>query len=228
MGAARLALREPCAVALRENAWSFPARVSPRTAVPRSRGESSPPAGPNDPPVLVGTSGYVFPDWVGHFYPKGTKSEDMLRFYAQVFPVVEVNTSYYRMPDVALFERMSARTPASFQFMVKAYKGMTHDPSEWKGGEVCGPFLDSLAPLQHDGKLAGVLAQFPGRSATRKRTAVISSSCAKGFPERSFSSSFAATIGSRIPCSISCAASSWAGAPWTSRIFPASYRPPIT
>jgi uncharacterized protein YecE (DUF72 family) len=113
------------------------------------------------PKVLVGTSGYVFPDWVGRFYPPGTKSDAMLPFYAKTFPTVEVNVSYYRMPDVKLFERMNARTPAEFRFMVKAYKGMTHDPSEWNGGAVCAPFLESLAPLRADGKLAGVLAQFP-------------------------------------------------------------------
>lgn len=110
---------------------------------------------------LVGTSGYSFPDWVGPFYPRGTKNEAMLPFYAEKFPTVEVNTSYYRMPDAALFERMVERTPAGFLFMVKAYKGMTHDPAEWKGGEICAPFRGALEPLERESRFAGVLAQFP-------------------------------------------------------------------
>jgi uncharacterized protein YecE (DUF72 family) len=89
------------------------------------------------------------------------KSGDMLPFYAKAFRTVEVNTSFYRMPEAKLFEGMAARTPPGFQFMVKAYKGMTHDPTEWKDGAVCAPFLESLTPLESEGKLAGVLAQFP-------------------------------------------------------------------
>ncbi len=116
---------------------------------------------PAPPPVLVGTSGYSFPDWVGRFYPRGTRSDELLSFYARTFPTVEINTSYYRMPDAPLFERMAARTPPGFQFLVKAYKGMTHDPSEWKGGAVCAPFRAALEPLEREGKFAGVLAQFP-------------------------------------------------------------------
>ncbi len=123
-------------------------------------GSDARPSG-GEPAILVGTSGYVFPDWVGRFYPKGTKAEEMLPIYARSFSAVEINMSYYRMPDAKLFERMSARTPASFQFMIKAYKGMTHDPSEWHDGAICTPFLESLAPLEQEGKLAGVLAQFP-------------------------------------------------------------------
>lgn len=112
-------------------------------------------------PILVGTSGYSFPDWVGRFYPAGTKNDDMLALYAKAFPAVEINMSYYRMPDAKLFERMASRTPPGFQFMVKAYKGMTHDPSEWKSGTICVPFRESLEPLEREAKFAGVLAQFP-------------------------------------------------------------------
>ena len=111
--------------------------------------------------VLVGTSGYSFPDWVGPFYPKGTRGGDMLRHYATVFPAVEINTSYYRMPDRPLFERMIDRTPDGFRFVVKGYKGMTHDPVEWRGGEICRPFLDALEPLREAGRFSGMLLQFP-------------------------------------------------------------------
>ncbi len=112
-------------------------------------------------PIHVGTSGYSFPDWVGPFYPPGTRSADMLPSYATRFSTVEINTSYYRMPDRTLFKRMIERTPADFRFVVKGYKGMTHDPVEWKGGAICAPFLDAVEPLREAGRFSGLLLQFP-------------------------------------------------------------------
>jgi uncharacterized protein YecE (DUF72 family) len=111
--------------------------------------------------VYVGTSGYSFPDWVGPFYPAGTRNENMLPFYAERFPAVEINVTYYRMPDRPLFERMVRRTPEGFRFVVKGYKGMTHDPEEWKGGAICEPFLRALEPLRDAGRFSGLLLQFP-------------------------------------------------------------------
>ena len=111
--------------------------------------------------ILVGTSGYSFPDWVGTFYEKGTKSEDMLRAYAKTFSCVEINMSYYRMPTDAQFARMVERTPDGFRFIVKAYKGMTHDPAEWSSGDLCAPFLHAIEPMRAAGRFEGILLQFP-------------------------------------------------------------------
>jgi uncharacterized protein YecE (DUF72 family) len=111
--------------------------------------------------VIVGTSGYSFPDWKGTFYPERIRNEDMLAFYAREFRAVEVNTSYYRMPEPKLFARMLDRTPDGFEFMVKGYKGMTHDRAEWRSADLCTPFLDALAPLREAKRFAGVLLQFP-------------------------------------------------------------------
>jgi uncharacterized protein YecE (DUF72 family) len=110
---------------------------------------------------FVGTSGYSFRDWVGTFYPEGTRGGQMLPLYARSFPAVEVNTTYYRMPGGKLFERMVERTPEGFAFMVKAYRGMTHERSEWERGAICAPFLEALEPLRAAGRLRGVLLQFP-------------------------------------------------------------------
>ncbi|MDP6802608.1 MAG: DUF72 domain-containing protein [Gemmatimonadota bacterium] len=115
------------------------------------------------PEVLVGTSGYSFPDWKGPFYPPGTRNTDMLPHYATRFSVVEVNTTYYRMPDTKLLGRMVDRTPDGFRFIVKAYRGMTHDPAEWKSGAICDPFVDALQPMREAGRFSGVLLQFPWR-----------------------------------------------------------------
>ena len=62
--------------------------------------------------VWVGTSGFSFPPWRGSFYPEKLPAEEMLAFYAQQLPTVEINNTFYRMPSPALLERWSAATPA--------------------------------------------------------------------------------------------------------------------
>jgi len=124
--------------------------------------EPAPPAAPvrlGDAEVYVGTSGYTFPDWRGRFYPRGLKQKDELPFYARKFPAVELNFSYYRIPEPKTLAGMLARTPASFRFVVKAYRGLTHEP---EGPETERAFRESLSPLREAGRLAAVLAQFPG------------------------------------------------------------------
>jgi uncharacterized protein YecE (DUF72 family) len=122
------------------------------------------PAAPGTPPdssarILVGTSGYSFADWVGTFYPPGMRSADFLRFYAEHFPAVEVNATYYRIPDRDVFERMERKTPAGFRFVVKLHQSMTHEGSA--DPALCRQFLEAIAPLREAGKFDGLLAQFP-------------------------------------------------------------------
>lgn len=107
----------------------------------------------------MGTSGYSFDDWIGNFYPDGIKKGDMLKEYCKHFPCVEVNATYYRIPGLATFKGMEARTPPGFEFIIKANQEMTHrkstDPALYR------TFLDVLEPLRVAGKFSGVIAQFP-------------------------------------------------------------------
>jgi len=109
--------------------------------------------------IIIGTSGYSFAGWVGPFYPPGMKPVDFLAFYARHFEAVEVNASYYRVPDAAMFERMIRKTPDGFRFVVKLYQAMTHerslDPALYR------EFIAALAPLKAAGRYDGLLAQFP-------------------------------------------------------------------
>jgi len=109
--------------------------------------------------IRVGTSGYSFADWIGPFYPAGTPRGKMLDEYVHHFDVVEINSSYYRIPTVQMFERMNEKTPAGFEFIVKLFRGMTHEiednPSMYRD------FLESVVPLKDASKFGGFLAQFP-------------------------------------------------------------------
>lgn len=109
--------------------------------------------------ILIGTSGYSFPDWVGPFYPPGTDRRNMLDHYVRHFPTVEVNSTYYRIPPPRTFQAMERKTPPDFEFVVKAHHDMTHKRS--LEPDLYRSFASSIDPLRAAGKLNGVLAQFP-------------------------------------------------------------------
>jgi len=106
---------------------------------------------------VVGTSGYSFADWVGSFYPPGTRQKDMFALYAKTFRTVELNFTFYNLTPGATLHRMVAKAPDGFDFWVKANQELTHRGNLAAAGE----FLEQLQPVRTSGKLAGVLAQFP-------------------------------------------------------------------
>ena len=130
--------------------------------------------------VRVGTSGWSYPTgdgtWNGIFYPakgrrpRGSGKFDELRFYAEHFDTVEVNSSFYRIPSVATTRSWAQRTPASFEFALKLFQKFTHpemflkatgsDPLDLDQKDV-DEFRTALEPLANAGKLGPLLAQFP-------------------------------------------------------------------
>ncbi len=109
--------------------------------------------------ILLGTSGYSYPDWHGVFYPSGLERSKMLDYYVRQFNTVEVNSTYYRIPPASTFAAMERKTPADFEFVVKAHQDMTHKQTH--DPDVYEAFQAALAPLRAARKLSGVLAQFP-------------------------------------------------------------------
>ena len=76
--------------------------------------------------LLAGASGYSFKEWKGSFYPEKIKPEDMLAFYADRLPTVEINNTFYRMPTTAMLEDWAGSTPERFRFAIKAPRRITH------------------------------------------------------------------------------------------------------
>lgn len=74
----------------------------------------------------VGTSGYSYPKWKTSFYPKSLKTADMLSYYAERFASVEINSSYYHLPEAEVVAGWAEQTPASFRFVLKAPQTITH------------------------------------------------------------------------------------------------------
>ena len=76
--------------------------------------------------IYAGASGYSFKEWRGPFYPEKCKPEEMLPFYAERLPTVEINNTFYRMPQPAMLESWVRSTPAAFRFAIKASRRITH------------------------------------------------------------------------------------------------------
>ncbi len=121
--------------------------------------DDRPPSRCKPGPIRVGTSGYSFADWVGPFYPPGTRGGEMLDYYQHHFNTVEVNATYYRLPPPGTLHRMAERTPPDFRFMVKLPGALTHQREGVT--QPAGEYAAVVEPLQQAGKYAGALAQFP-------------------------------------------------------------------
>lgn len=77
--------------------------------------------------ILIGTSGYNYPEWKGSFYPADLPTAKMLPYYADRFDTVEINYTFYRMPTPKLVAGWAAQVPGHFRFTLKAPRRITHD-----------------------------------------------------------------------------------------------------
>ena len=109
--------------------------------------------------VMIGTSGYSYEDWREVFYPSRLPKGKMLDYYAQHFNCVEINSSYYKIPHPAIFHRMSEKTAAGFEFVVKVHQSTTH--TRTRDESFLKQMMEAVQPLIEVDKFSGFLAQFP-------------------------------------------------------------------
>lgn len=109
--------------------------------------------------IQIGTSGWDYDAWRGSFYPAEMGHEDPLAFYARVFPTVEVNYSFYHLPERDTFVRWREGTPSDFLFSVKANRYLTHMKKLKDAAEPLQRFLGAARGLGE--KLGVVLFQLP-------------------------------------------------------------------
>ena len=76
--------------------------------------------------IRLGMSGFSYPEWIGEIYPVGTKRKDMLSAYANVFNVVEVNSSFRQNPKETTIDTWRDSVPDDFRFCLKANQRITH------------------------------------------------------------------------------------------------------
>jgi uncharacterized protein YecE (DUF72 family) len=77
--------------------------------------------------VYVGCPVWSCEEWVGKWYPAKTQSKDYLKYYAQQFNTIELNTTHYRIPDLSTIDRWRESTPTSFRFCPKIPQVISHD-----------------------------------------------------------------------------------------------------
>jgi uncharacterized protein YecE (DUF72 family) len=109
--------------------------------------------------VAAGTSGFSYKEWIGSFYPPKLPAARMLQFYAERLPTVELNNTFYRMPNEALVRGWNERTPASFRFVLKAPRQMTHIRKLVDCADALARFLTVAGTLGD--KLGPLLFQLP-------------------------------------------------------------------
>ncbi len=104
--------------------------------------------------IHVGTSGYNYPEWRGHFYPDPWPAAKMFEYYAARFETVEINYTFYRMPTEKLTAGWRDQAPAGFRYALKAPRRITHERRLADCAEPLQRFLDSARVLDvHRGPL---------------------------------------------------------------------------
>ncbi len=111
--------------------------------------------------ILVGTSGYDYPEWRGVLYPHELPREEFLAFYAEQFSALELNYTYYGMPDETQMASMVKRSNGKLRFSVKAHRSLTHEVSVSAWRSDARAFREAMRPLASRGLLLSVLLQFP-------------------------------------------------------------------
>lgn len=107
----------------------------------------------------VGTSGYSYKEWKGNFYPEDLPDKEMLSFYAQQLPAVEINNTFYRMPKSDMLEKWAEQVPKNFRFILKASRKISHIKRMKECEEETAYLFQTAKTL---GKQLGViLFQFP-------------------------------------------------------------------
>jgi uncharacterized protein YecE (DUF72 family) len=107
--------------------------------------------------ILIATQGWNYKAWVGPFYPAGTRASEFLSTYARAFRGVEVDSTFYAIPDARVVRTWDERTPTEFTFALKMPKEVTHERRLRDADDVVRDFLNRVSQL--GSKLGPILLQ---------------------------------------------------------------------
>ena len=129
--------------------------------------------------IRIGASGFSYKEWLGHFYPEKLPGPEMLAYYAERLPTVEINYTFRRMPKAPMLEGWAKKAPPDFRFALKASQRITHfqrlrgikEPLDYfigiagALGDRLGPVLFQLPPdlARDDALLSDFLGEVRGR-----------------------------------------------------------------
>lgn len=109
--------------------------------------------------LLVGTSGYSYKEWKGSFYPEKLAAKNMLSYYAGRLKAVELNNTFYRMPQRPMVESWKTQVPDEFRFSVKASQRITHFKRLKEATDETKYMIETVSALED--RLGVVLFQLP-------------------------------------------------------------------
>jgi uncharacterized protein YecE (DUF72 family) len=112
--------------------------------------------------LFVGTSGYSYKEWKGNFYPEDLPAKEMLSYYSRRLPAVEINNTFYRLPQPSMIEKWKEQVPEGFRFSIKATQRITHIKRLKNCTEETKYLLETAALLAE--RLGVVLFQLPPNS----------------------------------------------------------------
>ena len=113
------------------------------------------------PQFRIGPSGWSYPDWYGCVYPRRTPSSFRpLRLISELFNTVEVNTTFYAVPEARVTERWPPQVNADFRFAVKLHQSLTHERGDIDAA-LLRAFDEATRPIRAAGMLGPLLIQFP-------------------------------------------------------------------
>jgi uncharacterized protein YecE (DUF72 family) len=107
----------------------------------------------------VGTSGYSYKEWKGTFYPADLPAKEMLSYYSRRLPAVEINNTFYRLPQPSMIENWKDQVPEGFRFSIKASQRITHIKRINNVADETKYLLETAALLEE--RLGVVLFQLP-------------------------------------------------------------------
>src|SRR5882762_11781554 len=107
----------------------------------------------------VGTSGYSYKEWKGNFYPEDLPAKEMLSYYSRRLPAVEINNTFYRLPQPSMIENWNAQVPGPFRFSIKATQRITHIKRLNNVADETKYLLETVSLLEQ--RLGVVLFQLP-------------------------------------------------------------------
>jgi len=109
--------------------------------------------------LYVGTSGYSYKEWKGHFYPQDLPEKEFLKFYGTKLNAVEINNTFYRLPKESVVQAWAEQVPDDFAFSVKASQRITHIKRLREVGDETEYLMRVVRSLKH--RLGVVLFQLP-------------------------------------------------------------------
>lgn len=111
------------------------------------------------PELYVGCTGWSMKEWIGHVYPRGTKSTEFLRHYTRQFNTIELNTTHYRIPTMETVVKWREQSAADFKFCPKIPQSISHSKDLGMNGDLLTLFCENIAFLEE--KMGCCFMQLP-------------------------------------------------------------------